>query len=74
MYSRTKYINIQHHFLIYHVIKGDVEIEIVDAHDQLVDIFIKPLPKEPFYKIRRQLGILEERGYLKIIYSYLTLS
>jgi hypothetical protein len=42
------------------VLKGDVEVTFVDTHNQLADIFTKLLAKEPFYKIRRELGILDE--------------
>lgn len=60
MHSRIKHIDIRHYFLRDHVLKGDVEVTFVDTHNQLVDIFTKPLAKEPFYKIRRELGILDE--------------
>lgn len=60
MHSRTKHIDIRHHFLRDHVLKGDVEVTFVDTHNQLADIFTKSLAKEPFYKIRRELGILYE--------------
>lgn len=60
MHSRTRHIDIQYHFLRDHVIKRDVEVTFVDTYNQLVYIFIKPLAKEPFYKIRRELGILDE--------------
>jgi hypothetical protein len=42
------------------VLKGAVEVSFVDTHNQLADIFTEPLPKESFYKIRRELGILDE--------------
>lgn len=60
MHSRTKHINIRHHLLHDHVLKGDVEVSFVDMHNQFADIFTKPLPKESFYKIRRELGILDD--------------
>lgn len=60
MHSRTKHIDIRHHFLCDHVLKGDVEVMFVDTHSQLANIFMKPLAKQPFYKIRRELGILDE--------------
>lgn len=60
MHSRTKHIDIRHHFLRDHVLKGDVEVTFVNTHNQLADIFTKPLAKEPLYKIRRELGILDE--------------
>lgn len=58
MHSHTKHIDIRHHFLHDHVLKGDVEVSFMDTHNQLVDIFKKPLTKESFYKIQRELGIL----------------
>lgn len=61
MHSRTKHIGIQHHFLCDHVLLGDVEVTFVDTHNQLAYIFIKPLAREPFYKIGRELRILDEK-------------
>ena len=59
LHSRTKYIEIRHHFLRDHVLKGDCVLEFVDTKNQLVDIFTKPLPKDSFYTIRRELGLLD---------------
>jgi len=59
MHSRTKHIEIRHHFLTYDINKGNYEIEYVDTKHQLVDIFTKPLAKDRFYELRRDLGILE---------------
>ena len=61
MHSRTKHIDIRHHFLRDHVQKGEVKLEFVDTHDQLADIFTKPLAREPVFKIRRELGIHDEK-------------
>ena len=44
-HSRTKHIEIRHHFLRDHVQKGDCVLEFVDTKNLLVDIFTKPLPK-----------------------------
>jgi hypothetical protein len=43
-HSRTKHIDIRHHFLRDHVAKGDINLEGVRLEDQLADIFTKPLP------------------------------
>ncbi len=59
LHSRTKHIEIRHHFLRDHVQKGDVDIEFVETRNQLADIFTKPLAKESFFKIRSELGILD---------------
>lgn len=45
MHSRTKQIDMKHHFLIYHVLKEDMEITFVGTRGQLDDIFTKPLAK-----------------------------
>ena len=59
MHSRTKHIEIKHHFLRDHISKGNCEIEYVDINHQLADILTKPLAKDRFYELRRDLGILE---------------
>ena len=51
-HSRTKHIEIIHHFLRDHAQKGDITLEFVRTKDQLVDIFTKPLNKEQFINIR----------------------
>lgn len=60
MHSRTKHIHIRHYFLCDHVLKRDIEFAFMDTHNQLADIFTKPLAKESPYKVRRELGILDE--------------
>ena len=59
MHSRTKHIEIRHHFLRDHINKGNCKIEYVDTKHQLADIFTKPLAKDRCYELRRDLGILE---------------
>jgi hypothetical protein len=45
-HSRTKQIDIQHHLLRDHAIKGDIVISHVESNDQLADIFTKPLDEK----------------------------
>jgi hypothetical protein len=59
LHSRTKHIEIQHHFLKDHVEKKDVTFEYVDTKCQLADIFTKPLSSDSFLKILSELGILD---------------
>ncbi|CAL0322728.1 unnamed protein product [Lupinus luteus] len=61
LHSRTKHIEIRHHFLRNHVQKGDCVLEFVETSKQLADIFTKPLPRDTFYTLRRELGILDEK-------------
>ena len=57
-HSRTKSIDIRHHFLRDHTQKGDITLEFVSTKDQLANIFTKPLSEEQFVDIRRQLGVI----------------
>ncbi|GJW77050.1 hypothetical protein Tco_0138732 [Tanacetum coccineum] len=47
-YSRSKHIDIQHHFIREHVEKGMVKLYFVTTDYQLADIFTKALPRERF--------------------------
>jgi hypothetical protein len=45
-HSCTKHTDIRYHFLRDHQQKGDIEIAYVSTHNQLVDIFTKPLDEK----------------------------
>jgi len=62
MHSRTKQIEVRHHFLRDHVLKGDCCMEFIDSEHQLADIFTKPLARNRFFFIRNELGILDGYG------------
>jgi hypothetical protein len=55
LHSRTKHIEIRHHFIRDHVQKGDVELKFIGTDFQLADIFTKPLQEDRFCTIRREL-------------------
>jgi len=57
LHSRTKHIDVRHHFLRDHALKGDIELQFISTHDQLADIFTKPLNVDQFDKIRQELGM-----------------
>ena len=57
-HSRTKHIEVRHHFIRDHVQKGDVVINFVDTLHQLADIFKKPLDKDRFCTIRGEFGMM----------------
>lgn len=52
-HSRTKHIEIRHHFLRDHIQKGNVILEFISIDSQIADIFTKPLPEERFCVIQR---------------------
>ena len=57
-HSRTKHIDISHHFLRDHEAKGDIETRYVSTDNQLADIFTKPLDESRFCALRSELNIL----------------
>jgi len=57
-HSRTKHIDIRHHFIREHVQNGHITLEFVSSNNQLADIFTKPLNEESFCKNRLELGII----------------
>ncbi|GKD11210.1 hypothetical protein Tco_1190895 [Tanacetum coccineum] len=56
-HSRSKHINIRHHFIREQVEKGVVELYFVRTEYQLADIFTKALPRERFEFILPRLGM-----------------
>nr|GEY99767.1 copia protein [Tanacetum cinerariifolium] len=58
-HSRTKHIEIRHHFLRNNVQKGHISIEKVSSVDNIVDILTKPLKYESFNYLRLSLGMME---------------
>ena len=58
-HSRTKHIDIRHHFLRDHVAKIDILLEGVRTNDQLADIFTKPLDEATFCRLRIKLNVLD---------------
>ncbi|GJU96867.1 retrovirus-related pol polyprotein from transposon TNT 1-94 [Tanacetum coccineum] len=58
-HSRTKHIEIRHHFLRDNVQKGHISIEKVSSVDNIVDILTKPLKRESFNYICLGLGMME---------------
>src|SRR5207237_682294 len=61
-HSRTKYIDIRHHFLRDHEAKGDIAIRHVRTDKQLADIFTKRLDETRFCALRNELNILDSRN------------
>lgn len=60
-HSRTKYIDIRHHFLREYIKKDLIKLEFVSSENQLADIFTKLLNENNFIKLRRELGIISQK-------------
>jgi hypothetical protein len=61
-HSRTKYIDIWHHFLRDHQQREDIDIYRISTENQLADIFTKPLDEKMFCKLRSELNVLDSRN------------
>jgi len=60
-HSRTKHIDIRHHFLRDNIEKGNISLEYVQTDNQLADIFTKPLLESNFIRLRRELGLVSRK-------------
>ncbi|GKF75183.1 hypothetical protein Tco_0224627, partial [Tanacetum coccineum] len=56
-HSRSKHIDIRHHFIKEHVERKVVELYFVEIKYQLADIFTKALPRERFATLLPLLGV-----------------
>jgi hypothetical protein len=61
-HSRTKHIDIRHHFLRDHQQKGDIEVFHISTENQLAGIFTKPLDEKTFCRMRSELNVLDSRN------------
>jgi hypothetical protein len=61
-HSRTKHIDIWHHFLRYHAVKGDIVISHIGTNDQLADIFIEPLDEKRVHELQSELNIIDSQN------------
>jgi hypothetical protein len=50
-HSRTKHIDIWHHFLRDHQQRGDIDIYHISTENQLANIFTKPLDEKKFSRL-----------------------
>jgi hypothetical protein len=62
-HNHTKHIDIWYHFLRDHQQREDITIEYVSTHNQLADIFTKPLDEKTFSKLRNELNVLDSRNF-----------
>jgi hypothetical protein len=58
-HSRTKQIDIRHHFLRDHQQRGDIDVCHISTENQLADIFTKPLDEKRLYRLHSELNVLD---------------
>jgi hypothetical protein len=57
LHSKTKHTEVRYHFLRDNIEKGKIALIHVPTHDQLADIFSKPLDQATFTRLRGELGL-----------------
>jgi hypothetical protein len=57
LHSKTKHIEVSYHFLRDNVEKGKIALIHIPTHDQLADIFTKPLDQATFTRLQGELGM-----------------
>ena len=58
-HSRTKNIEVRHHFIQDHVAKEDIKLKHARTDKQLADIFTIPLDEKVFCYLRGELNIID---------------
>jgi hypothetical protein len=61
-HSRTKNIDIRHHFLRDHQQRGDIDIYRISTENQLADIFTKHLDEKWFCRLHSEVNALDSRN------------
>ena len=57
-HSRTKHIEIQHHFIRELIEDGTLTLEFIHTDDQKANLFIKPLDSKRFKFLRQNIGVI----------------
>ncbi|KAG6496126.1 hypothetical protein ZIOFF_043974 [Zingiber officinale] len=57
-HTRTKHIELEHHFIREKVLDGIIDMVAVKSEDNIADIFTKTLPKGAFEDLRSKLGLV----------------
>jgi hypothetical protein len=58
-HSMTMHIEIRHQFIRDHIKRGEIDLIYVGTHEQLADIFTKPLDDARFRELGHELNIID---------------
>ena len=58
-HSRTKHIDIQHHFVRDQVMLGNVKFHYVNTQDMVADVLTKALARDQHHKLIRLFGMID---------------
>ena len=56
-HARTKHIEIAHHYGREKVQAGEINLQYTPTERQVADGLTKPLPRDPFQRFRRAIGL-----------------
>ena len=60
-HSRTKHIDIRHHFIRDQVEAGNIHLTYCITQQMLADLLTKSLPMDQFRNLRKQMGMIRNR-------------
>jgi hypothetical protein len=58
-HEQSKHIDVRYHFIREKHNSGEISLSYIRTHNNLADIFTKPLPRPIFSPLRRKLGVCE---------------
>jgi hypothetical protein len=58
-HDKSKHIEINYHYIKDMVQRNIVHVQYLSTHEQIVDIFTKPLSKTLFKNLRERFGLVE---------------
>jgi hypothetical protein len=55
---RTKYIEVDYHFVRKKILNQDILLKFISTHDQVADLFTKGLPSAQFFALKSKLFVV----------------